>query len=77
MSTTSPRAKNGARNDLTTLARVIPFLWQGEGWGARLRIVACVGLTFLSSFAAAFVPLGSVDIYLSHRTMAARVTTAR
>ncbi|WP_437364298.1 ABCB family ABC transporter ATP-binding protein/permease [Inquilinus limosus] len=69
MSTTSPRAENGARSDLTTLARVMSFLWQGEGWRPRLRIVACLGLTFLSSFAVAFVPLLfslAIDTYAGH-----------
>ncbi|MGO4724216.1 MULTISPECIES: ABC transporter transmembrane domain-containing protein [unclassified Inquilinus] len=47
----------------------MPFLWQGEGWGARLRIMACIGLTFLSSFAVAIVPLLfllAIDTYAGH-----------
>ncbi|MGK9164891.1 ABC transporter ATP-binding protein/permease [Inquilinus limosus] len=57
MSMTPPRGDHSARGDLATLGRVMPYLWRGESWGARLRILACVALVFLSSFAVALVPL--------------------
>ena len=66
---TPPRGKHGTRGDLATLARVIPFLWRGEGWSARLRLMACITLTFLSSLAVAFVPLLfslGIDTYAGH-----------
>jgi len=57
MSMTPPRGDHSARGDLATLGRVMPYLWRGESWGVRLRILACVALVFLSSFAVALVPL--------------------
>ncbi|TSD87082.1 ATP-binding cassette domain-containing protein [Mycobacterium sp. KBS0706] len=54
---TPPRGDHSARGDLATLGRVMPYLWRGESWGVRLRILACVALVFLSSFAVALVPL--------------------
>ncbi|HEY9347518.1 MAG TPA: ABC transporter transmembrane domain-containing protein, partial [Inquilinus sp.] len=54
---TPPRGDHSARGDLATLGRVMPYLWRGETWGVRLRILACVALVFLSSFAVALVPL--------------------
>ena len=57
MTMTPPRGDHSARGDLATLARVMPYLWRGETWGVRLRILACIALVFLSSFAVALVPL--------------------
>jgi ATP-binding cassette subfamily B protein len=57
MAMTPPRGDHSARGDLATLGRVMPYLWRGESWGVRLRILACVALVFLSSFAVALVPL--------------------
>jgi ABC-type transport system involved in Fe-S cluster assembly fused permease/ATPase subunit len=52
--------------DLATLGRVLPYLWEDESTAVRLRILGCLGLVALSSFAVALVPLlfaTAVDAY--------------
>ncbi len=63
------RNEHSARSDLATAARVVPYLWRDERWGNRLRILVCLALVFLSSFAAASIPLLfslAIDAYAGH-----------
>ncbi len=69
MSKIPSRKEHSARSDLATAARVVPYLWRDERWGDRLRILTCVALVFLSSFAAASIPLLfslAIDAYAGH-----------